>query len=167
MILVGMIGLVYSAQGQKLPDGTQLQLDLKVWDYSLESIPTHHLEECCRRALRGKRNDFPLTAAAVNREWDTLVEELRVQADQHAAQQDNLLKAGHGSLGLMTQAEWKARHNLPAEWKLGDPFPPESDLCGKPVPVKREEVYTCRRCRGARWLNDNKRLVPCDVCGPI
>jgi len=100
----------------------------KSFAYALDDIPTHHLEEAFRRAIRAKVDDFPLTAAAVNRAYDDMLPELQARARSNADLQYGLLKEGHGSLGYMTLLEWKALHNLPAAWRLGDPIPPESDL---------------------------------------
>lgn len=147
-----LITLLDLTQGRTPFEGGALDTVARSWQMALEDIPTHHLEECFRRALKAKRDDFPLSAPAVNRAYDDYKPELLRQAQAHAAEQERLLEAGHGSLDRMTLDEWKTRHNLPAEWKLGDPFPPESDLHGKRVPMPVQgPIITCELCYNDGW----------------
>lgn len=121
------------------------------WEMVIGDIPTHHLQECFIRAARAKLDDYPLTANAVNRAYQEMKPELLRQAQENAASQERLLMSGKGSLDRMTLDEWKTRHNLPPAWKLGDPFPPESDLYNKDVPAPLVEGYACRKCKGSGW----------------
>lgn len=125
----------------------------KSFAYALEDIPTHWLEEAFKRAIQNKTDDFPLTAAAVNKAYQDFLPELQARAATHSAKQEHLLRSGRGSLGVMTLIEWKQRHNLPDEWKLGEPYPPESDLYGKPVPLTayQKHVFRCEKCKDAGW----------------
>lgn len=146
-----LITILDLAQGRTPFEGGALDTVARSWQMAIEDIPTHHLEECFKRALKAKRDDFPIAAPAVNKAYDEYKPELLRQAQENAATQDRLLMSGHGSLDRMTIEEWKSRHNLPATWKLGDPFPPESDLHNKPLPQKTEVVYACQRCLDAGW----------------
>jgi hypothetical protein len=150
-------------------EGSTLHALATSFAYALESIPTHHLEECFRRAIQSNTSDWPLTAAAVLRSYQDLIPELQRQAQQHANAQERLLIEGHGSLGYMGLEEWKQKHNLPPAWRLGMPYPPESDLSGKPLPRKAVEYYNCAECKDARWLKkygkEGPFLVPCPKCG--
>lgn len=116
------------AGGRQAESGKALEAVATSFAYALEDIPTHHLEEAFRRAIRAKVDDFPLTAAAVNRAYDDMLPELQERARANADNQYARLKEGYGSLGNMSIVEFKARHNLPAAWQLGEPYPPESDL---------------------------------------
>ena len=145
-----------------------------MWEYALGGIPTHHLEECFRRAVRANDGKFMVLATQINQQYTDMLPELQRAAQANAQQQERLLMSGHGSLGYMSLEEWKARHNLPVEWRLGDPYPPESDLHGAPLPPVREEVYRCARCRDAVLLKayppgPDGRLHPytvtCPECG--
>lgn len=144
------------AQGRTPFEGNALSAVAYSWALALEDIPTHHLAECFKRALKAKRDDFPISAPAVNKAYDDYKIDLIKQAAEHAEAQERLLIAGHGSLDRMTVDEWKQRHNLPMEW---NPFegkalviPPESDLYNKPLPTLPEDVIRCRRCKDAWWL---------------
>jgi hypothetical protein len=146
----------------------------KSFAYALEGIPTHHLEECFRRAIRAKVDDFPMTAAAVNRAYQELIPELLAQSETHSAMQEYLLRSGQRSLDLMTVIEFKEMHNLPATWELGMAYPPESDLYGAGGTLSQEDAreYRCERCHDAGWtrrpydkvLNVGPTLVRCE-CG--
>lgn len=124
----------------------------EAYSIALEDIPTERLRACFVRAIRGRRDGFPPASGDVLTEWEGLREELRVQGQQHAENELLRLKAGHGSLGLMTLGEFKERHNLPATWKLGQPYPPESDLYEKPLPPRDVPWGGCDRCADAGWL---------------
>lgn len=80
--------------------------------------------------------------------------ELLGQAKTASIAEEYRLKAGYGSLGYMGVDEWKMRHNLPVSWRLGDAYPPESDLYSTPIPLQTEQAYKCERCKDARWLKD-------------
>lgn len=130
------VTLVYKANNQAPPDETAMQLELKVWGYSLENVPDAHLAECFKRAFRAKRDDFMLKASAVLREWDLYREELVALA---TVNREHILMLPPGTVTPIHLSAFKARHNLPEDWALGDPYPPESDLYG--VPVQRQAVW--------------------------
>jgi hypothetical protein len=150
--------------------GGELDLEVKVWEYALGDVPTHHLEECFRRAVRAKENGYMVLATEINIQYREMLPELQRQAQAHAAQTDYLLQSGLGGLGYISLEEFKARHNLPAAWKWGIPYPPESDLYRAPVPPMPEQTYRCQTCRDARWVKDYPRgriypeLVMCPDC---
>lgn len=122
--------MVYLAQHQNVPEGDALQAEVKVWGYSLEDIPDAHLGECFRRAFAAKRDDYMLKAPAVLREWDAYREELVALATLN---RDHLLMLPAPASTPITLKAFRARHNLPADWELGQPYPPESDLYGVPA----------------------------------
>lgn len=161
------------AQGRKPDEGESLTALASSFAYVLDAIPTQHLEECFKRAIQHNTSDFLLAASAVLREYQAMLPELQRQAQSHALGQEYQLRAGHGSLGYMGIEEWKTRHNLPAGWNplSGEPYPPESDLCGAPVPQPVEEYYRCEVCKDARWVKeypDGKlapKATPCRACG--
>lgn len=162
------------AQG-KPPDSAEQQTAVAMsFAYALEDIPTHHLEACFQRAIREQTDSFHLTAAAVNKVYDEMMPELQRKAQEHAAQADYLLQSGQGSLGYTSLVEFKARHNLPASWRLGNPYPPESDLYNKPLPPMPEQTYRCSTCKDAGLVKNyppgpDGRLypfvMPCPDCG--
>jgi hypothetical protein len=136
------------AMGRTPPEGNPLQVIEKSWEYAISSVPTHHLEECFRRALGAKRDTFPFAAPEVSRAWEELQQELL----RNPPADDVPLLMGPQS-GYMTIGEFKARHRLPVEWALGDPYPPESDLYRKPLPRSGEldNLVSCPRCKDAGW----------------
>jgi hypothetical protein len=144
-----MINAVYLVQGRTPPEGPMLPLMAKTWEVAIGHIPTKHLEECFTRAIRAKTDNFPFSAPEVNRQWEELQQELLRRRDENDG--DVILLAP--SMGYVTIQEFKARHSLPPEWKLGDPYPPESDLYQKPVPrpLHEQELVSCPRCKDAGW----------------
>lgn len=139
-------------------------VEMKVWDAALDEVPTKHIETLWQRAMKNKRDDFPLRSSQLLKEWDGLKEELREQAQAHANEQHALLKAGHGSLGPIALDDFKARHNLPGDWRLGDPYPPESDLHGKPVPVRKNAESEYFGPRDSHWYRSTKTHL--ELYGP-
>ncbi len=106
----------------------QFKAEVTAWSLALQRIPVHHLEECFKRAITGWTSDFMMPAAAVNKAYQEYIPELQKRAQEHTVGWERQLRAGDGSLGYMSLVEWKTRHNLPVAWRLGDPYPPESDL---------------------------------------
>jgi hypothetical protein len=159
------------AQGRTPDTGESLDALASSFAYVLDTLPTQHLEECFKRAMQHNTGDFLLTAGAVTKEYQDMLPELQRAAAQHANEQTLRLEAGYGSLDRMGIDEWKTRHNLPAAWRLGEPYPPESDLCGAPVPRPAEVVWDCNTCHDARWVKDysngplHPELRPCPRCG--
>jgi hypothetical protein len=169
-----LITVAFRLGGRTLLTGAELDLEVKVWEYALGDVPTHHLEECFRRAVRAKENGYMVLATEINQQYREMLPELQRQAQAHSAQTDYLLQSGQGGLGYISLAEFRARHNLPASWKPGDPYPPESDLYDAAVPPQPEQVIGCWTCRDARLIKDyppgpNGRLYPyikpCPDCG--
>lgn len=143
--------------------------------YALEDIPTSQLDECFKRAIREKTDDFPLTAAAVRRQLDAVVTDLQEQQRRHDAEQEELLKLNGPRAGEMRYDEWKARHNLPEHWRAtmhpngvgAQGYPIESDLYSGPFPDtrkerqlyferrieqrKRDRFYRCFKCKDSGW----------------
>jgi hypothetical protein len=143
-----MINAVYLVQGRTPPEGPMLPLMAKTWEVAIGHIPTKHLEECFTRAIRAKTDNFPFSAPEVNRQWDELKQEI---LRNPPAENDTLLLTP--ATGYITIEQFKARHQLPAEWKLGDPYPAQSDLYQKPVPrpLHEQELVDCPRCKDAGW----------------
>lgn len=128
------------------------EVTAKAFAYALEDIPTHHLEACFTRAIRAQTDSFPLDAAAVNRQWEGLKQELLL-----APQEPEQLALPVARSGYLTVIEFKAKHNLPDSWETGHPYPPESDLYNKAVPGN-EPLYRCYKCLDAGWTR-----IPFDV----
>lgn len=125
-----------------MPEGKELDLLAQAYEYALDEVPTQHLEEAFKRAVKAKQkkhDNFVISGIDIGAEYLDMLPELAERARAHSAQQENLLMAGRGSLDTMTISEWKERHNLPREWHKGDMIPPESDLYGKPVPRPHQE----------------------------
>jgi hypothetical protein len=150
--------------------GTAADVVAKAFAYALDGIPTSHLEESFTGAIRAQTDDFPLTAAAVNRFYEELKPELVRQGQQW---QPPALPPGQS---YITLSQFKERHNLPEDWELGQPYPPESDLSSAPLPGRLEHEqprYTCLLCKDAGWTRipyDAKtgrhaKLVRCECNG--
>lgn len=133
----------YLAQGREIP--ADVGLMAHVYSEVLEDIPDRHLSDCFRRALKANRTAFVPTTGEVLAAWDILLGELRDKAAAHAELEARKLQAGHGSMGLMGEREFKARHNLPDDWHRGDPYPPESDLYNVTPPRYQPDPRPVRR----------------------
>ena len=159
------------AQGKAPDTGEQQEAIAMSFAYALDDIPTHHLSDCFQRAIRRQTDDFHLTAAAVKREYEDMLPELQQQAREAEDTNALRLESGRLNFGYISIPAFKERHNLPPQWKLGDPYPPESDLYGKPPPPMPEQVYECQTCKGARLVKEYPRgplypkLIPCPYCG--
>lgn len=142
----------------------------QAYEYALEDVPTQHLEEAFHRAVKSKRDNFPISAIDIRTAFTDMLPELAERARAHTAALDRQLMAGKGTLtGRMSVVEWKTRHNLPDEWQLGDPFPPESDLCGKPSPVphgETREEFEYRLKRTARLRAEHELSVQAQALTP-
>jgi hypothetical protein len=154
------------AQGKPSETGQALEAVAISFAYALEDIPTHHLEEAFRRAIQTKVDDFPLTAAAVNRAYQEMIPDLQRQAQDHAAGTGLPPLLVSGLAAGMNLQTWKERHNLPQDWRLGDPYPPECDLYDS---IRLAPVYACLTCKDAGWVADWRpmqasKLIPCPAC---
>lgn len=77
--------LAYKQANQAPPEGRGLELEIRVWGYSLEDIPTEYLAECLKRALRNKRDDYLLKTTGILNQWDALKVELAAQQAERRA----------------------------------------------------------------------------------
>lgn len=133
-------------------DKDELRAKLEQWDFALNDVPTRYLGLSFERAIRSHTSQGPFTPAEVIREYGVVQQELR----QGTLSQGTLdaVNAGIDWLKLnppegavppkregyiatgpyYSLTDWKVLHNLPHDWKLGDPYPKESDLYGKGVP---------------------------------
>ena len=154
MRIIGKALIHDALSRQKAPEYGNTAKALAVsFAYALENVPTRWLEESFRRAIQTKEDDFPITASSVNKAYNELLLELQAREQTQKAMREYKLKSGQGGPGLMSIDEFKARHNLPAAWKLGEPYPPESDLYGKPVPPSayQKHLFRCLKCKDAGW----------------
>lgn len=141
-----------------------------MWEYALGGIPTHHLEECFRRAVRANDGKFMVLATQINQQYTDMLPELQRAAQEHGREQEYLLKSGHGSWDYVSLQDFRARHNLPDTWVWGQAYPPESDLYNKALPPLKDAVVRCARCRDAGVLKEQRgfrypAIMPCPECG--
>ena len=143
--------------------------------YALENIPTRRLGECFRKATQSHTSHYPMGADAVLAIWEELKAAPPTEDyDQYAhISAPILLDEGFVRKDdYLSVAEWKELHNLPKEWEPGKPYPAESDLYGKTLPVE-EILYTCWSCKDAGWTRRpydprtmrSARLIPCGCKG--
>jgi hypothetical protein len=120
--------------------------------------------------MRDKVDTYPLSATEVNRAWKDYEQELLRVGQEWTPP---ALPSGQLYITIDT---FKERHNLPATWKLGDPYPETSDLYNAPLPGQLEHEqprYTCLLCKDAGWTRvpyDAKtgrhaKLVRCECNG--
>ena len=150
---------------RKTPEsGSVAEVTAKAFAYALEDIPTSHLEACFTRAIRAQTDNFPLGAAAVVRQWEGLGQELLRNPPE-----PDVLALPVARSGYLSLVDWKAKHNLPEAWQLGQPYPPESDLYNRPVPgelAHEQPRYSCHRCLDAGWTRipyDARTLRPAKI----
>lgn len=147
-ILEMLISATSLAQAKTPPEGEDLEVIARSFEYALGHIPTQHLPVCFERAMRAKVDTYPLSAPEVNKQWLEYQQELLREGQ---AWTPPALPSGKGTITLN---QFKQRHNLPADWKLGDPYPESSDLYNAPLPGKLEHEqprYRCLRCMDAGW----------------
>lgn len=89
------------------PSGPALEIEVRVWGYSLEDIPDKHLPACFRRAFKRKVDDFMLKASAVTREWVDMKEEL---VALETVNRDHILMLPAPKGEAMLHSEWRERH---------------------------------------------------------
>jgi hypothetical protein len=84
LALTDLILFVYVEAHKEPPEpGTLMfETELKVWQIALEDIPTASIPECLERAVRKKRDTFPLRSSQILAEWDILKVEL-AEAEKH------------------------------------------------------------------------------------
>lgn len=132
------------------PDQGEFEEETVSWSFALEDIPTQHLMEALTRGIRSHTGTLPYLASDPLREYEAMKEEMaqgvyeaRVQptptdrgwvlalppAPEDRARRD----------AYMGMAEFREAHSLPADWKLGDEYPLDSDLYNAPVPEQRRE----------------------------
>lgn len=133
-----------------VPSKDEFADDLQNWAFALEDVPTKYLTACFSRAIRAHTSKYPVMPSDLLTEFEEMrgevVAGLSVFADReigwaNVAQQ---LEAGRGAgagadeetgeVEYMTSDEWRKRHGLPPDWKVGTPYPPGSDLYGTQVP---------------------------------
>ncbi len=121
---------------QRAPEtGNTLKALAISFAYALEEVPSCHLAECLQRAIAARDDGFPLKAPAVMRAWREYIPELQAIARQggrllqfpgHKGEQAQDEDQDQGE--RMGPREWKARHNLPDNWRPTDGASPDSDL---------------------------------------
>lgn len=171
ILMKSLITVAFRLAGRMPPAGKELDLEVYVWEYALDDVPVHHLEECFRRAVKAKADTFILTATEIRQQYADMMPELAEQAREAEERNDLLLESGRANFGYISLSTFKERHNLPAEWKLGDAYPPESDLYQSSPPPMPEQTWACQTCHDARWVKEYPRgplypkLMPCPYCG--
>jgi hypothetical protein len=69
-------------ENRTTPTEIELEALAAAWDYVLDDIPSQYLVELSRRAIKAKRDTYPLSAIDMRREWDGLHAELEAQERQ-------------------------------------------------------------------------------------
>lgn len=100
---------------------------MRSWAFALEDIPTKRLGPAIAAAIRANKTSFQLTTGQVNKAYDDMLPELERLAREQAAQNQPRRLAGPEPK-YVSPADFRAKHNLPPDWKLGDPYPEGSDL---------------------------------------
>lgn len=128
-----LIVTAYSTQGHVPPEEVDLSTLEATWEYACGDIPTEHLDECFRRALRAKRNSYPLSAIEVNMAWVDYRLELRENRIKAETMQ-HLRLASASALASqsgparaderMTFTEWRRRHSAENPQHRVDQCPP-------------------------------------------
>jgi hypothetical protein len=165
-----LISAAYLTQGQGVP--ADIEQMVTAYGYALEDIPDQHLAECFRWAIKAKRDSYVVRTSEVLAQYDELkLELLRAPQDTAPALPSPAIERYHLD-------EWKRKHNLPAEWRMGEPYPQDSDLyatwsdtgfaVGQKPPGKREAI-ACGNCNDAGWLVDRRDpqkpiARPCPAC---
>lgn len=127
--------LALMAQGREVP--ASVDAEAVAVAYALEIIPTDYLEECLQLAIQQQTDAFPLTAGAVKTVWEWQVKR-EVQEREEARK--TMLQLAPPRVEDMNIPDFKALHNLPDSWHLGQPYPPESDLYRSPLPVSQAKI---------------------------
>ena len=160
-IIVDETQHAYTSQG-KLVDVGRLTTDAPSWAYALEQIPTKQLGRAFTRAIQSWSSDYPMGASYVKRVYDEMQKEHRegygTLTDVTSVGEALRLLSGRYEeqppKKPMSISEWKEKHGLPKEWKLGDPYPENSDLRAKPyeepLPSVYEGVWDDRWFRGVK-----------------
>ena len=158
-IIVEQVGHAYTARG-KVQDAHSLVGVSKSWAYALENVPTRRLAVSFQVAIQNYTGEYTIGAADVLRVWNELSSQPNTGEWDRYAHISPPLQLPEGDSGrhtYITIAEWKAKHGLPQDWQLGDPYSPGSDLLGSDVP-EVERLYNCPRCLDAGWTR-----VPIDM----
>lgn len=59
-----------------VPEGRDLEVIVKSFEYALGDVPTQHLEECFKRAMKAKRDTFPLASVELTTQYEAMKPEL-------------------------------------------------------------------------------------------
>lgn len=130
-MMKAIISAAFRLAGRSAISGDELDLEAKVWEYALGDVPTHHLEECFRRAVRAHEGTYMVLATEIRQQYAEMLPELAQQA--RVASDTAALQAGRDTANkAMSLHEWNEKHNLPPGFrKTAEEYPPESDLYEK------------------------------------
>lgn len=133
------LNIAFTSQGFPPAEG-QVEGEAPSWAYALAEVPLDWLEPAFAKATRDYRGTHTITAGHVKAALDALKQEVlegsRKAPGTEPAPDPNAraLPRPSGQVEYLTLDEWKRKHGLPADWKLGQPMPKESDLYGVNVP---------------------------------
>lgn len=159
--MIRLLSASYLAQHRTAPVGEDLDMLIDAFEMSLAQVPTEHLPMCFQMAMACKVDTFPLSAPEVNAQWQVWKDEEQWAAPERVDAPADIPRLPEPRSYLLSLDEFRVKHNLPATWKLGDPYPEGSDLHNKPVPGSLErdqERYYCFLCLDAGWVR-----IPYDV----
>jgi hypothetical protein len=75
-LLKMIIGHAYRLSARMIPPEPDLLLEVDVWEYALGDIPTQHLEECFKRAVRAHKGGYMVTAPEIREQYEEYKPEL-------------------------------------------------------------------------------------------
>ena len=87
-MMKAIISTAHILAGRGQPEPHDLDSLAMAYEYAVGGIPTELLEECFKRAVRNKRDNFPVSGTDINREYMDMQPELaqRARAQQYVTE---------------------------------------------------------------------------------
>jgi Zn finger protein HypA/HybF involved in hydrogenase expression len=143
--------------GRTAPEGQSLDLLATAYEYAVGGIPTELLEECFKRAVRTKRDSFPVSGQDINREYQDMQPELaqRARAQQYVTERaENICPRCKGAGKLVD----RSKHI--SESYVSRPLEDCPQCDGKPLELVRD--WTAPKLTFSEWRQ--KHLLVCSGC---